>query len=70
MLKNMVLTINDVRRMNNLNEVPWGNLPFAQAGVTNISETGEIQTPEPKESEPQGEKENDNEQEPGTTADE
>jgi HK97 family phage portal protein len=73
MLKNMVLTINDVRRMNNMNEVPWGNLPFAQAGVTRVNEEGEIELPEPpevEEKEPKGTKEIDNEQEPGTTADE
>lgn len=44
MLKNMVLTINDVRRMNNLNTVPWGDLPYAQAGVTNVNEDGTINT--------------------------
>lgn len=42
MLKNMVYTINDVRRLNNLNEVPWGNLPYAQAGVTPVNEDGTI----------------------------
>jgi hypothetical protein len=47
MLKNMVLTINDVRRMNNLNEVEWGNLPYAQAGVTNVNADGTINTQTP-----------------------
>ena len=42
MLKNMVLTINDVREMNNLNEVPWGHTPYAQAGVTPVNEDGTI----------------------------
>ena len=47
MLKNMVLTINDVRRMNNLNTVPWGDLPYAQAGVTNVEQDGTIKTQQP-----------------------
>ena len=42
MLKNMVLTINDVREMNNLNEVSWGHTPYAQAGVTPVNEDGTI----------------------------
>lgn len=42
MLKNMVYTINDVRVLNDLNKVEWGNLPYAQAGVTPVNEDGSI----------------------------
>ena len=42
MLKNMVYTINDVRRLNDLNKVSWGDLPYAQAGVTPVNEDGTI----------------------------
>jgi HK97 family phage portal protein len=70
MLKNMVYTINDVRRLNDLNAVPWGNLPYAQAGVTPVNEDGtiDINTPadgpeEPKE-DPKAQPKTDNEPEP------
>ena len=42
MLKNMVWTINDVRRGNDMNTVPWGDRPYAQAGVTPVNEDGSI----------------------------
>ena len=42
MLKNMVYTINDVRKLNDLNAVPWGNQPYAQAGVTQVGTDGSI----------------------------
>lgn len=56
MLKNMVFRINDVRRMNNLNDVPWGDLPYAQAGVTKVNEDGtiDIQTPPTDSQQPTG----------------
>lgn len=63
MLKNMVLTINDVRRMNNLNTVPWGDLPYAQAGVTNVEQDGTIKTQQPAP-EQQGGGANDTDNEP------
>ena len=48
LLKNMVLTINDVRRRQNLNAVPWGNKPYAQAGITQVSEDGKIVLNQPE----------------------
>lgn len=48
MLKNMVFTINDVRRMNNLNTVPWGDTPYAQAGITNVKKDGSIEVNQPQ----------------------
>ncbi len=58
MLKNMVYTINDVRRINNLNTVTWGDRPYAQAGVTPVNEDGTIDINTPAES---GQNETDNE---------
>jgi HK97 family phage portal protein len=55
MLKNMVYTINDVRRLNDLNEVPWGNLPYAQAGVTPVNEDGTIDLNTPAGTQPNDE---------------
>ncbi len=48
MLKNMVYTINDVRQLDNLNTVPWGDTPYAQAGITQLSEDGTLEIPEPQ----------------------
>lgn len=48
MLKNMVYTINDVRQLDNLNTVPWGDTPFAQAGIAKLSEDGKIEMAEPE----------------------
>lgn len=45
MLNAMVYTINDVRALENMNAVPWGDTPYAQAGVTKLAEDGKIQTP-------------------------
>lgn len=45
MQKNLTFTVNDVRRLLNMNDVPWGDTPYAQAGMTNVSEDGTIQTP-------------------------
>jgi len=72
MLKNMVYTINDVRRLNDLNAVPWGNLPYAQAGVTPVNEDGsiDINTPadgnevESEDETPTAKKDTENEPEP------
>jgi HK97 family phage portal protein len=49
MLKNMSLTINDVRKIFNLNAVPWGERPYAQAGVTPVNEDGTIDINTPAE---------------------
>lgn len=59
MLKNMVYTINDVREMDNLNRVPWGDLPYAQAGVTPVNEDGSIDLNTPAEPEKMQEAEKD-----------
>ena len=67
MLKNMVYTINDVRRLNDLNEVPWGNLPYAQAGVTPVNEDGTIDINTPADAPEKGEEaqpDTDNEPQP------
>lgn len=47
MMKNMAYTINDARDFLNANKVPWGNRPFAQAGMVQIEEDGSIELPEP-----------------------
>jgi HK97 family phage portal protein len=60
MLTSMVYTINDVRRLDNLNPVPWGDTPYAQAGITKVNEDGTIQAPQGEET-PAAENSNDNE---------
>jgi len=55
----MVYTINDVREMDNLNRVPWGDLPYAQAGVTPVNEDGSIDLNTPAEPEKMEEAEKD-----------
>ena len=45
MIKSMVYTINDVRALENMNTVPWGDTPYAQAGVTKLSEDGQVEAP-------------------------
>jgi HK97 family phage portal protein len=66
MLKNMVFTINDVRRRNNLNTVPWGDLPYAQAGVTPVNEDGTIDLNTPAETQATGGNNNQDNGQPGT----
>lgn len=60
MLKNMVYTINDVRRINNLNAVPWGDLPYAQAGITPVNEDGSIDISTPADTPATGANNTDN----------
>lgn len=49
MLKNLAFTVNDVRKVLNMNAVPWGDTPFAPSGMTNVGEDGTIQTPQAPE---------------------
>lgn len=71
MLKNMTYTINDVRAFDDLNAVPWGYTPYAQAGMQKVNEDGTIPQPEPQANPPKGQTDNanDNEDEPGATED-
>jgi HK97 family phage portal protein len=62
MLKNMVYTINDVREIDNLNRVAWGDTPYAQAGITKLSEDGEIEIQEQEADAPETETETNNEE--------
>jgi phage portal protein BeeE len=45
MLKNMVFTINDVRRLEGLNDVEWGYEPYAQSGVAQVDADGTVGAP-------------------------
>lgn len=72
MLKNLTYTINDVRAFDDLNAVPWGYTPYAQAGMQKVNEDGTIPQPEPKTNQKEGQNtdnSNDNEDEPGATED-
>ena len=45
MLKNMVFTINDVRRLEGLNDVEWGYEPYAQSGMAQVDADGTVGAP-------------------------
>jgi HK97 family phage portal protein len=49
MLKGFVMCPNDVRKILNMNDAPWGSTPFAPSGTTNVAEDGTIQAPEAPE---------------------
>jgi len=69
MLKNLAFTVNDVRKVLNMNSVPWGDTPFAPSGMTNVSEDGTIQAPQapemPEQSQSATDNTNEDEPQPG-----
>jgi hypothetical protein len=69
MLKNLAFTVNDVRKVLNMNSVPWGDTPFAPSGMTNVSEDGTIQAPQapemPEQSQSATDTTNEDEPQPG-----
>lgn len=70
MQKNLTYTINDIRALDDLNPVPWGDLPFAPAGVVQINEDGtpkQMAEPQADGANAENDNSNDSEDEPGAT---
>ncbi len=70
MQKNLTYTINDIRALDDLNPVPWGDLPFAQAGMVQINADGtpkQVAEPQADGANAETDNSNDSEDEPGAT---